>query len=507
MARAKLSASRIARLTRNGRYGDGGNLWLQVTNSGAGKSWLFRWTERGTGRERMIGLGSYDTVDVERARELARGFRRHLLDGKDPALERKIARLDRQIEACLMRTISQVADEYVEQKIARKSSSYKKETVRYLKRYVHDTIGAMPTQKVDRKTILNNCKLGELWIQKHPTGKLLQMHLDRIFRFAKAAGYYNGDNPAAWEGLQNILPPSSDVHRKKHHSALPYKEVSQFVEALREYQLKGERERSSTILSLNQSARLNGIHVNTLLRHIKGGRLSASRTDFGRGKIGYQINVTELAGVYGFPVPSSTDLGARRAGTQRGLTTAFLIEFVVLTGVRLGEARQATWKEVDLEKMIWNVPPEHRKRGYRTGKVRPIPITKHMLAVLKEMQKRRVDQSPEAIVFLSPFRGAAIHGPSCPGFISRTLKWESTITIHGFRSTLKDWWRANGFPMDLYEIQVDHVLGNQVGQAYGHDPLIEERRVIMEQWGDFCCGVAPKPKTGEVVILSERRTV
>jgi len=92
MARAKLSASRIARLTRNGRYGDGGNLWLQVTNNGAGKSWLFRWTERGTGRERMIGLGSYDTVDVERARELARGFRRHLLDGKDPALERKIAR-------------------------------------------------------------------------------------------------------------------------------------------------------------------------------------------------------------------------------------------------------------------------------------------------------------------------------------------------------------------------------------------------------------------------------
>src|SRR5215467_3922998 len=106
MAKEKLSASRIAKLTKNGRYGDGGNLWLQVTNNGAGKSWLFRWAERGTGHERMIGLGSCDTIDLEQARELARGFRRQLLDGRDPAAERKSARLDRQIEASLTRIIS-----------------------------------------------------------------------------------------------------------------------------------------------------------------------------------------------------------------------------------------------------------------------------------------------------------------------------------------------------------------------------------------------------------------
>ena len=36
MAIHKLSAARIAKLTTNGMYGDGGNLWLCVTNNGAG---------------------------------------------------------------------------------------------------------------------------------------------------------------------------------------------------------------------------------------------------------------------------------------------------------------------------------------------------------------------------------------------------------------------------------------------------------------------------------------
>lgn len=90
-------------------------------------------------------------------------------------------------------------------------------------------------------------------------------------------------------------------------------------------------------------------------------------------------------------------------------------------------------------------------------------------------------------------------------FINRTLKRDDGITVHGFRSTLKDWCRANRFPMDWYEIQVDHVLGNKVGQAYGHDPLIKERRGMMERWGEYCSKPAPEPKAADVVNIADKR--
>src|SRR2546421_10065569 len=94
MAEAKHSAAWYAKATKDGMYGDGGNLWLQVTNGGAGKSWVFRWTERGTGRDRSMGLGSFFNVDAEEARDLARTYRRQLKAGKDPQRERDGAVLD-----------------------------------------------------------------------------------------------------------------------------------------------------------------------------------------------------------------------------------------------------------------------------------------------------------------------------------------------------------------------------------------------------------------------------
>jgi hypothetical protein len=51
----RLNARKVSALKTSGRYADGGNLYLSVSESGA-KSWafLFRW--RGTQRE--IGIGS-----------------------------------------------------------------------------------------------------------------------------------------------------------------------------------------------------------------------------------------------------------------------------------------------------------------------------------------------------------------------------------------------------------------------------------------------------------------
>ena len=57
----------------------------------------------------------------------------------------------------------------------------------------------------------------------------------------------------------------------------------------------------------------------------------------------------------------------------------------------------------------------------------------------------------------------------------------------------------------LWKIQVDHVVGDKVDQAYGHNKLLDRRRGMMELWGEYCSKPAPKPQAGAVIKLSEKR--
>ncbi len=437
-------ASFYAKLTKNGVYGDGGGLWLKVTNDGVGKSWLFRWTVPGTKREKVMGLGSARTVDLGEAREKARECRKQLLAGKDPLVERDGARLDIDIAAGLAKTVSQVADEYFEAKIRRKSPGYRKLVTLRLRKYVHSTIGDMPIEKVDTRILLEKTGLQRLWIEQHPTGVSLHSILMNLFRLAIANKYYTRDNPAAWiNHLEHILPIGREVHRPKSHASLPFKDVGRFMEVLRAYQYR-------------------------------------SKAFIGHG----HPNV------------------------------ALWVEFVVLTAVRLSEVRLATWAEFDIENMIWNVPPEHRKTG-RDGVTKQMPITPHMLEVLQEMQKRRSDPSPNALVFPSNSwwdnasagggRGKAFNGDSASQFIKKSLKWDIKITSHGFRSTFVDWARSLDMDERLIQLQLDHVSGSKSDRAYGHNKLLERRRTMMLQWGDYCSRPAPEPVADNVLSIADRR--
>jgi hypothetical protein len=197
MAIHKLRWSKVQSLTKNGMYGDGGNLWLSVTNDGSGKSWVFRWTVPGTRRERVMGLGPIHTVDLEEARDKAREYRKLLRAGKDPLVERDGARLDQDIARGLAKTVNQVLDEFWDAKIAHKSTHRIKQARYLLQNHVRAKIGDMPIQKVDTKIILDTVGLRKLWTEQNPTAVTLHSFLKRLFSFAIASRYYRGDNPAA----------------------------------------------------------------------------------------------------------------------------------------------------------------------------------------------------------------------------------------------------------------------------------------------------------------------
>jgi hypothetical protein len=92
------------------------------------------------------------------------------------------------------------------------------------------------------------------------------------------------------------------------------------------------------------------------------------------------------------------------------------------------------------------------------------------------------------------------------GEVIRRIGWGKVTTPHGLRSTLRDFCRANRFPAEWWEIQVDHRLGDKTSQSYGPNPLTEERRGMMELWGKHCSKPAPELKaTGKLLKLSDKR--
>jgi integrase len=166
--------------------------------------------------------------------------------------------------------------------------------------------------------------------------------------------------------------------------------------------------------------------------------------------------------------------------------------------------RLAAWGEIDRPNKVWNIPFQHLKTGKIHKRDRPIPITPQMEPLLDELQRRRTDQSPEALVFPSPQTGGAYGAGNCSQFLSRMLKWTTPkIDVHGFRSTFTDWAFANGFPTHLIDIQLDHAIGNTVDQAYFRDQLFEQRRVMMTAYNEYID--RPTPAAATNVAQFKRR--
>jgi integrase len=68
----------------------------------------------------------------------------------------------------------------------------------------------------------------------------------------------------------------------------------------------------------------------------------------------------------------------------------------------------------------------------------------------------------------------------------RTLGYEKEeITPHGFRAMASTVLNEHGFEPDIIERQLAHVQGNQVRAAYNHAQYLDQRRKMMQWWGDW----------------------
>ena len=63
----------------------------------------------------------------------------------------------------------------------------------------------------------------------------------------------------------------------------------------------------------------------------------------------------------------------------------------------------------------------------------------------------------------------------------------SDVTVHGFRSTFRDWCGDHTeFPREVAEAALAHVIGDKAEAAYRRSDALDKRRRLMDAWAAYC---------------------
>src|SRR3984957_12189952 len=212
--------ARKVETAKPGKYGDGGNLYLVVSKTGARK-WVLRFTSRGKPKE--MGLGSATNVSLADARDRAAIARRKISQGINPIEERK---RDSGIP-----TFGEVADD-VCQSLSEgfRNEKHKAQWKSTLETYAAPLRGK-PVDTIVTDDVLRVLK--PIWTSKAETASRVRGRIEKVLDAAKAKGFRSGENPARWRGhLDHLLPRPSKLSRG-HHAAMPYEQVADFIAKLR----------------------------------------------------------------------------------------------------------------------------------------------------------------------------------------------------------------------------------------------------------------------------------
>jgi integrase len=258
--RGKLSAADVAKRLPRGRYGDGQNLWLQVSKSGT-KAWIFRY--RWHGKPRHMGLGSARTVSLTQARERTRACRNLLLDDIDPLEARRAKRKGSQaeaeraqIEAARAITFRECAEAFIaEHQTGWKNKKHREQWRSSLERCVFPVFGEIPVSAIDTGVVIK--ALQPMWHRTPETAARVRGRIESVLEWAKVRGHRAGENPARWRGhLEHTLAARAKIAPVRHHPALPYAELPAFMVALRQCEGIAPRALEFTILT---AARTNEV--------------------------------------------------------------------------------------------------------------------------------------------------------------------------------------------------------------------------------------------------------
>ncbi len=164
--------------------------------------------------------------------------------------------------------------------------------------------------------------------------------------------------------------------------------------------------------------------------------------------------------------------------SKLSLFTRCLLRFQLLTMTRPAEASNAEWAEIDLDKKEWLIPPEKMK----TRKAHRVPLSRQSLEVLVIMYE--FTNNAQYVFQSARARDKPMNSQTANKALV-DLGYKNKLTAHGLRSIASTYLNEKLINYDVIEACLSHGIKDQVRKAYNRSDYFEERKTVMQLWGDY----------------------
>ena len=236
----ELSALSVAKIKETGRYHVGGVDGLCLNVEGTSRVWILRAVVgkhldkdgKLKPHRRDIGIGPYPEVSLAEARAKATELKLQIRSGIDPIVHQQEQLAKLHVQQLRNKTFMECAKVVIANKTRElKNEKHIGQWSSTLETYIYPTLGNLTISNITKADIAE--VLRPIWVEKNETAKRIRGRIETIFDYAKAMGYFEGDNPAEWKG--NLEPILGNLKQESRpHPSLPYEQVAEFIHHLRQ---------------------------------------------------------------------------------------------------------------------------------------------------------------------------------------------------------------------------------------------------------------------------------
>lgn len=160
------------------------------------------------------------------------------------------------------------------------------------------------------------------------------------------------------------------------------------------------------------------------------------------------------------------DLRAQEGEAARAL------EFTILTAARTSMTLEAPPSEI--HGSDWVIP----KLRMKAKRDHIVPMPEAAQTLIKDRRKG-------SLLFANLLTGDPLSENAMLALLERM--GHGNITVHGFRSTFKDWASdLTDYADDLSEMALAHAIKDKTKASYQRGAMLERRRTMMEAWATYC---------------------
>lgn len=205
----RLTARKV-QTAKPGRIGDGGGLWLAVTETS--RSWVFRWMT--DGKAHAMGLGGFPTVSLEEARRKASEARKLVAEGLDPIQDKHAPKAPtfedaaKTLHALLLPGWA--------------NAKHGDDWINSLTMHAVPHIGAMALDKITPKHVAD--MLRPIWLAKGETARRVKQRTHAVMAWGWAHGHVES-NPV--DVVDYLL--AKQTEQVEHHPAMPWRVITKWA--------------------------------------------------------------------------------------------------------------------------------------------------------------------------------------------------------------------------------------------------------------------------------------